>query len=63
MLVITQLLTPSKQYFLFQLPQWGTADAEIKVPSVEKPDVTNILLFKLGVDQNIAMHASRTARN
>ena len=26
-----------------RLPQWGIADAEIKVPSVEIPDLTNVL--------------------
>ena len=44
-------------------PQWGTADAEIKVLSVENPGLTNVLPLKLGVGQNIAMHASPTARN
>ena len=30
--------------------QWGTADAEIKYPTVENPDLKRSL-FKLGVDQ------------
>ena len=38
------------------VPQWGTEDAEIKVASVEYPELTNVLL-------ETAMHASPTARN
>ena len=30
------------------LPQWGTADAEIKVPSVENPELTNVNPLKPG---------------
>ena len=41
--------------------QWGTADTEIKVPSVENPEMTNILPLKPWVSQNIASHASPTA--
>ena len=37
-------------------------DAEIKVPSVENPELTNVLPVKPGVGQNIAMHAYPTAR-
>ena len=44
-------------------PLWGTEDSEIKVPSVENPELTNCLSLKPGVGQNIAMHASPTARN
>ena len=29
-----------------KLPQWGTEDAEIKVPSVENSELTNVLPFK-----------------
>ena len=43
------------------LPQWGAADAEIKVPSVENTD--KILPLKPGAGQDIAMHATLTARN
>ena len=43
--------------------QRGTADAEIKAPSVENPGLTNVLPRKPGVGQNIATHASTTARN
>ena len=32
---------------------WGTADAEIKVPSVENPEPTSVLPSKPGVGQNI----------
>ena len=42
-------------------PQWGAADAEIMVPSVENPKLANFLTLKSG--QNIAMHASSTTRN
>ena len=38
-------------------PQWGAADAEIKVPSGE-----NTELQLTGVGQYIAMHATLTAR-
>ena len=44
-------------------PQMGTADAEIKVPYVEHRELTNILPLKPLVGQNIAIHASPTARN
>ena len=44
-------------------PQWGTVDAKIKVPSVENPELTDVLPLKPGVGQIIAMHASHTARN
>ena len=44
-------------------PAWGTADPEIKVHSVENPELTNVLPVELGVGQNIATHASPTARN
>ena len=38
-------------------------DAEIKVPSVEHPELTDVLTLKLGVDQSIDMLASPTAKN
>ena len=41
---------------------WLPADAEIKVPSVENPELTNSLPLKPGAGQNIAMHALTTAR-
>ena len=44
------------------LRSWGTADVEIKVHSVENPDRTDVLLLKQGVVQNVASHASPTAR-
>ena len=44
-------------------PQWGTVDAEMKVPSVENPELMNVLPLKPGVGQNIAMYALLTARN
>ena len=39
------------------LPQWGTADAEIKVPSVENTELTTVLPSKSGGRQDIAMVA------
>ena len=42
--------------------QWGIVDTEIMVSSVVNPELTNAPL-KPGVGQNIAMHASPTARN
>ena len=41
----------------------GTADEEIKALSVVNPNLTNILPLKLGVCQNMDMHASLIARN
>ena len=38
-------------------------NAEIKVLIVEKAEWRNVLPSKLGVGQNIALHASPTARN
>ena len=40
----------------------GSADADSKVPSVETPRLTNVLLLKPGIGQNIATHASPTVR-
>ena len=37
-------------------------DAEIKVPSVKNPELTNVLPLKQGVSQNIAVHALPTVR-
>ena len=44
--------------YILQYPQWGIADTEIKVPSVENTELTSVLPLKLGVGQNIATHAS-----
>lgn len=41
------------------LLQRSTADADMKVPSVENPELADALLL----GQNIATHASHTARN
>ena len=47
---------------VFHDPHWATEDAEIKVPSVENPELTNVLpALKPGVGQNIATHASPTS--
>ena len=47
--------------FMLYPPQWG--NVEIKVPSVGNSELTDGLLLKPGVGQNIAMHASPAARN
>ena len=44
-------------------PQWGPANAEIQVPSVENSELRNVLPLRLRVGQNIAMHALCTAKN
>lgn len=44
-------------------PQCGTADAEVKVSTIENPELTDALSLKCGVAQNIATDASPTARN
>ena len=44
-------------------PQWGIADAEIKVSSAENPERLKVLPLKPREDQNIDMHISPTARN
>lgn len=51
-------------FFLFARgAQLDTADAELKVPSVENPELMTILLLTPGVRQNyIATHALSTAR-
>ena len=49
--------------FFFIFLRWSTTDADIKVPSVENPELTDILPLKTGVSHNITMHASLTARN
>ena len=43
-------------------PQWGAADAEIKVPSGENTEL-KVLPLKPGVGQYIAIHATLTARD
>lgn len=45
------------------VPRWGTVVAEVKVPSVEKPGFSKVLLLKPGGGQNVSMHALPTARN
>ena len=43
---------------------WGTVDAEIKVPSFENPELTNVLPFiKPEVGQNTSTHVLPTAIN
>ena len=46
----------------FSTQQWGAADAEIKVPSVENTELKSSL-FKPGVDQYIATRAVLAARD
>ena len=40
-----------------------TADAEIKVPSAEDPELSKVLSFTPGLGQKIVLRASPTARN
>ena len=35
------------------IPQWGIVDAEIKVLSVQNPELTNVLPLKPGVGQDL----------
>ena len=44
-------------------PAVGYWDTEIKVPSVENPELTNVLPLRPGVGQNIATHAVSAARD
>ena len=50
-------------FCLLQFLQRSTADAEIKVPSLDKPELMSALPFKPGVGWNIATHALPPARN
>ena len=43
--------------------QWGTVDAEIKVPYVKNPKLTNVLPLKPGAAHDVAAHALSTARS
>ena len=43
--------------------QWGTAYTEIKVPSVENPELQQVLPLKPATGQKMAISASPTARN
>ena len=43
-------------------PQWGTADAEIKVPSAEHRTMISGLSFNPAEDQNSGLHISPAAR-
>ena len=45
-----------------QLPQRGTADEAINAPCFSYPELTNVLLLKPGIGQNIAMYALPIAR-
>ena len=40
---ITVLVLRKYNVLPCQSPQWGTADAEIRVPSVKNPEPTNVL--------------------
>ena len=53
------VLTRAAAFLL--IPQWGAADAEIKVPSGENTELKRSP-FKVGVGQYIAIHATLTAR-
>ena len=43
--------------------QWGGADTEMKVPSVENTENLKALLLKPGVGQYVAIHATLTAKD
>ena len=43
--------------------QWGTTNAEMKAPSVENSQPSKVLPLNPGAGQNIARHASTTAKN
>ena len=45
------------------LLQWGTAEAQIKDPSVERTQSSKVLPFKSKVGLYIAMYATPTARD
>ena len=45
-----------------QLPQRGTAEEAINAPCFSYPELTNVLLLKPGIGQNIAMYALPIAR-
>ena len=45
------------------ITQWVTANTETKVQSVRNPELTNVLLLKPGVGQNIATCTPPTDRN
>ena len=51
--------------FFFFSDDWqsDTTEAEIKVPSVENPELANVLHLNPGICRNIATHASPTAKN
>ena len=49
-------------YFTVTAAQWDTANVEMKVPSVWNQELLQVVPLKLGVDQNIAMHALPIAR-
>ena len=58
------ILSLSFFFFVFlHPPQWGAADAEVKVPSVENTELKGSLPLKPGVGQYIAMHATLIARD
>ena len=54
------------QYYLYsnQDPQCSKSDVEVKAPSVESLELTNVHLLNCGaLGHNVAMHASYTVRN
>lgn len=52
-----------RQSLVIADPRWDTVDAEIKIMSIENLELSQVLSFKVGVDHNVASHASSTARN
>ena len=49
-----EIISFTQLLFLVKSPQWGTADAEVKVPSTENPEKTTVLPSKLRAGENIA---------
>ena len=44
-------------------PRCDTADAEIKLSSVETPELSTVMMFKPRIGQNIALYVSPAVRN
>ena len=57
-IIFQYALSKIHPFALWHMTLWGTVDAEIKVPSFENPELTNVLPFiKPEVGQNTSTHA------
>ena len=66
MCTCAERISRSKDYVRFfnvRKSQYGPADTEINLPSVENTELTNVFPLMSGEGQNIASHASPTVRN